>query len=81
MKNDDQNNNKQIKEQAEEFFNSAVEKKQLGYLEEAIADYTKAIELDPEYVWAYNNRGFAKKNLGQYQEAIADFTKAIKIYQ
>ena len=25
--------------------------------DKAIKDYTKAIELDPEYAWPYNNRG------------------------
>ena len=30
---------------------------------EAIKDYDKAIELDPNYAMAYNNRGAAKSRL------------------
>ena len=34
-----------------------------GNLDQAIADYTKALELDPKLAWAYNNLGiiFCKK--------------------
>ena len=41
----------------------------------AIADYTKAIEIDPNYADAYNNRGIAKDELKDYKGAIADYTK------
>ena len=44
--------------------------------EEAIADYTKAIELDPKDADAYYNRGGAYKALGKTKEAEADFAKA-----
>src|SRR5262245_33490551 len=37
----------------------------------AIADYTKAIEIDPEHVGAYNDRGLAYTNKSDYQRAIA----------
>ena len=46
---------------------------------EAIKDYTKAIELTPNYTNAYGNRGSAKDELGQYQEAIKDYDKAIEL--
>ena len=41
--------------------------------------YTKAIQLDPNYKDAYNNRGISKKNLGRYTEAITDYDKAIQL--
>lgn len=46
----------------------------------AIADFTKAIELDPDFGAAYFNRGFTlfKKNR-QYEKIIADNTKAIEL--
>lgn len=46
---------------------------------EAIADYTQAIEIDPNYADAYYNRGIAHRKVGDTQAAIADYTQAIKI--
>ena len=45
----------------------------------SIADYTKAIEIDPNNGVAYSNRGVSKLRLEDYNGAIEDFTKAIKI--
>jgi len=42
-----------------------------------LADFSKAIEIDPKSADAYNNRGSAKRDLQNYQGAIADFSKAI----
>jgi len=44
----------------------------------AIADYTKAIELRPDYAEAYEYRGLAKSMKGDIKGAIADYTKAIE---
>ena len=43
----------------------------------AIADYTMAIRLEPDFAEAYYNRGVAKDSLGQPSAAIADFDIAI----
>ena len=48
--------------------------------EDAIEDYTKAIEIDPNNVFAYRLRADAKRKLGDYQGAIHDYTKAIEIF-
>ena len=45
----------------------------------AIADYDKAIEIDPKYAQAYNNRGYAYEAKGEHDRAIADYDKAIEI--
>ena len=47
--------------------------------EKAIEAYSKAIEYDPQFAEAYNNRGAAYGKLKNYQSAILDFTKAIQI--
>jgi tetratricopeptide (TPR) repeat protein len=47
-------------------------------LDERIAWYTKAIALDPGYVWAYNNRGNAYVKKREYDRAIEDFDRAIQ---
>jgi tetratricopeptide (TPR) repeat protein len=45
----------------------------------AIADYTTAIQLKPDYAEAYNDRGFAYYLRGDAERAIADFTRAIEL--
>ena len=45
----------------------------------AIADYTKAIELDPDYASAYANRGINKENLGDLNGACKDWRKAASL--
>ena len=53
-----------------------VKRNQKDY-EGAIADYTQAILLNPEYASAYNNRGFAKYNQKDFEGAMVDYTQAI----
>jgi tetratricopeptide (TPR) repeat protein len=45
----------------------------------AIADYTRAIELNPNFDKAYFNRALAKHALGNYSGAIADYNKSLEI--
>jgi len=47
--------------------------------ERAIADYTQAIRMQPDYAEAYNNRGYAYYWQGQYPNAIADYDRAIAL--
>ena len=47
--------------------------------EEAIQEFNKAIELDPNLAEAYSNRGDAYLNLGQLALAIQDYTEAIRL--
>ncbi len=48
-----------------------------GSPREAIEDYSAALQLDPEFIWLYYNRGRAQLVLRNYNEAIFDFTAAI----
>jgi tetratricopeptide (TPR) repeat protein len=41
--------------------------------------YSKAIELDPQYAYAYINRGTVHSHLKEHQKAIADYNKAIEL--
>ena len=50
-----------------------------GKLDEAIACYRKAIELDPKYACAHNNLGNALSDQGKLDEAIACYRKAIEL--
>jgi tetratricopeptide (TPR) repeat protein len=49
-----------------------------GY-DRAIAEYTTAIRLNPDYAEAYNDRGFAYYLRGNPERAIADYTRAIEL--
>jgi tetratricopeptide (TPR) repeat protein len=49
----------------------------LDEAEAAEADYSRALELDPEYAPGYFGRGCARGRLKHYEAAIADFTHAL----
>lgn len=51
----------------------------LNRLEEAAIQYTMAIEMNPQFFYAYNNRGNVLFQLGEYEASVIDFTKAITI--
>jgi tetratricopeptide (TPR) repeat protein len=48
-------------------------------VDEAIACYKKAIELNPKFAWAHNNLGNALLDKGQVDEAVACLKKAIEL--
>lgn len=52
---------------------------QMGDYASAVSSYDQAIELQPQFAAAYNNRGHAQWMLGDYDQAIADCGIAIKL--
>ena len=50
-----------------------------GNWNEAIAEYTKAIEIAPDLVKAYNNRSVAYTEKGDYIKAIVDCNRVIEM--
>ena len=64
---------------AEEYFRSGLKAQQRGQYSEAIQDFTKAIELKPDYATAYATRGTVYGNQGEYDRTIQDLTKAIEL--
>jgi tetratricopeptide (TPR) repeat protein len=50
-----------------------------GYYDKAFSEYTKAIEIRPDYANAYNDRGLVYCYKGQYDKAISEYTLAIEI--
>lgn len=68
-----------VVQSAVEFFNRGVAKNDLQDYIGAIADFTKAIELDPTDAETYYARGYAKLYQQDYIGSIADLTNAIEI--
>ncbi|MCX8194741.1 MAG: tetratricopeptide repeat protein [Candidatus Micrarchaeota archaeon] len=61
------------------YSNRGVAKFSLGDYIGAIEDFTKAIELNPNYAEAYYNRGLAKVKLKDYDSAFIDILKAKRL--
>lgn len=50
-----------------------------GQYDQAIAEYNKALEINPRLDLAYYGRGIAYGSKAEYDRAISDFTKAVEI--
>jgi tetratricopeptide (TPR) repeat protein len=50
-----------------------------GEQDRAVADYGRALELNPKYASAYNNRGVAYRDKGEYDRAVADYGRALEL--
>lgn len=61
------------------YFNRGLAYKMRGEPEKALADYSKAIELDPAFGAAYTNRGNVRLLLNDLKGAMADFRRAIQL--
>jgi tetratricopeptide (TPR) repeat protein len=65
---------------AEFYFKRGRENNILNRYQEAVDDYTRAIQLNPPYLDAFLQRGtLCYKILKRYEEALTDFDKAIEI--
>jgi tetratricopeptide (TPR) repeat protein len=63
-----------------DLINRGIEKEEKGDLDGAIADFSRAIELDPKAVCAYFNRAYAKDEKGVDPGGIiSDLTRAIEL--
>ena len=45
----------------------------------ALANYNKALALDPNYAMAYNRRGLVYLNQNDMEKALADYNKALEL--
>jgi tetratricopeptide (TPR) repeat protein len=51
----------------------------LNEYQRAIEDCNSALQLNPEYAWAYVNRGYVFRRLREYELAIEDFNRALEL--
>jgi tetratricopeptide (TPR) repeat protein len=64
---------------ADDFFITAQEKSQKGDYQNAIADYNRALALNPQFGEIYFRRGIARSLTKDWQGAEADYTRAIEL--
>jgi tetratricopeptide (TPR) repeat protein len=62
---------------ARELYNQGIDKASQKDYQGALADYTKALEIDSQDANIYYSRALVYVELGDYEKAIADYTKAI----
>jgi Flp pilus assembly protein TadD len=64
---------------ADDFLISAMDKIDRRDVRGAIADYSRAISLKPDYAIAYYRRGLSRERIGDRAGAIADYSSAISL--
>ena len=70
---------KSIPDYAEAYYNRGVALSNRGQLDEAMAEYRKAVQIDPRYASAYNNIGNIFVCRKRPEEAIAQYRKALEL--
>ncbi len=65
--------------EAKGHFNRGLEYSKQGKIALAVNEYTKTIELDPDFVEAYYNRGTLYQDQGKFNLAKVDFDRAIEL--
>lgn len=64
---------------AQRYWERGIQYGKLGHYDKAVADYTSAINLNPQLVTAYIDRGVGYARLEQYREAYADLDAALRL--
>src|SRR6185312_15150367 len=61
------------------YFHRGIAYANLGRNEEALADHSKAVELEPTHAKAWFNRAEVYCQLGRWDRALVDFSRAIEL--
>ncbi len=64
---------------ARAYFNRGIAREAKGQLKTALQDYSKAIELNPNYSPPHNNRGIIYAQQGRHKQALQEYNRAIEI--
>src|SRR5579859_2188274 len=68
-----------VQKTKEQWFDEGFAYKRGGKYQEAIEAYNHAIQIDPRYAAAYNNRGNTYCELKEYAKAMADYSRTIEL--
>jgi tetratricopeptide (TPR) repeat protein/V8-like Glu-specific endopeptidase len=69
----------EAKPKADDYFLAANEKYDRGNYNEALSDYNRAIALNPQYAFAYNNRANLRFQQRDLRGALTDYNRAIAL--
>ncbi len=58
------------------YSNVGAERTAVGEPQRALADLRRAVEIDPEFAWAWNNLGVVYRRLGERERAIESYRRA-----
>ena len=61
------------------YYNRGVAKFNLEDYQGAIADYTKSLEINPQYASAFVNRGISRELVNDLEGACRDWRKAVDL--
>jgi tetratricopeptide (TPR) repeat protein len=57
----------------------SIDEEQSKFFGEALKCFDKALEIDPNYTYAWNSKGLALSNKNDYDQALKCFDKALEI--
>lgn len=60
------------------FYRMLADIEDINFYEKAVFDYSRAIELAPEYINYYRDRAEAYAGMSKYKEAIADYNRTVE---
>lgn len=66
-------------EDAQGFYYRGEAYRELGGYEDALADFTRAFEIDPQFINALLARAHAQRHLGNFEAALADYYQALDL--
>lgn len=73
-------NNVAAKPKADDYYLQSVEKRNKADFQGAITDLNRAIQINPNYAFAYYRRAEARQNIGEKDKAIKDLQKAAQLF-
>ncbi|MFC0774737.1 tetratricopeptide repeat protein [Terrimonas alba] len=75
----DKENKKSFSEEALELYYKGIDESKKENYKKAIKYYERAVKIDPEFAFAWDNIGIAYRKLGEYDKALDAYNKSLSI--